>query len=136
MIETIHSNWKGDTLRMKINKKFMIGITLITLMIASFLAGSYMTEQKNRQSRLQRCSTLITFAIDKAETGDLADQDTMKALISNVYAAYQFCDNAKSANQLHDLWNYLLLENDSFADAQDIVLHELTDILRSIKTDH
>ncbi len=59
----------------------------------------------------------------------------MKALISNVYAAYQFCDDSKSADQLHDLWNYLIFESDSnLDDTKEIVLRELNAVLRSIKT--
>ena len=74
------------------------------------------------------------FAIDKAENGDLTDQGTMRGLISNVYAAYQFCDNSKSANQLHDLWNYLVFESDgSTAVGAEIALRELNAVLHSIK---
>jgi len=122
---------------MEINKsrKIVISIVLIVLIIASFFAGSYITKKENNNSRIERCSTLIVFAIDKAENGDLADQGTMKALISNVYAAYQFCDNVTFANQLHDLWNYLIFEGDGNVDAaKDVTLRELNAVLHSIKT--
>ena len=93
-----------------------------------------MTQVKNANARSGRCSTLIGFAIDKAENGDLADQGTMKALISNVYAAYQFCDNSVVANQLHDLWNFLIFESDgNLENTKEIALIELNDALRAIK---
>ena len=96
-----------------------------------------MMQQRNSAVRIERCCTLILFAIDKAENGDLADQGTMKALISNVYAAYQFCDDTTLANQLHDLWNFLIFESDDSLDfVKEISLIELNDILRAIKTNN
>lgn len=120
---------------MKTNRKLLFSIALIVIMIASFFAGSYITEKENSENRIEHCGTLIEFAIDKAENEDLADQGVMRALISNVYAAYQFCDDSKSANQLHDLWNYLIFESDGNVDTvKDITLHELNAVLRSVKT--
>ena len=122
---------------MKTNKiiKIIIAIILIAIIIASFFAGSYMEKKANETERINRCITLITFAIDKLENEDLSDEGTMRALISNVYAAYQVCDNSKTSNQLHDLWNYLIFESDDNIDAaKDIALHELNDALRTIKT--
>ena len=121
---------------MTTNKKIMISIVIIILIIASFFTGRYVVEQENKNSRIERCSTLVTFAIDKVENGDLSDEGTMKALISNVYAAYQFCDNTTVAEQLHALWNYLIFESDAnnIKATKDIVIVELNDVLRSIKT--
>lgn len=120
---------------MKTNRKIFIGMMIIILIVASFFIGCYITEQKHNDARLERCNTLILFAIDKAENGDLEEQDTMNALISNIYAAYQFCGDTEPANQLHDLWNYLIFEDNTCADdIKDIVLIELNDVLRSIKT--
>lgn len=120
---------------MKKRSTIFITIVLITLIVTSFFVGSYVTEQKNSNARIERCKTLIKFAIDKTENGDLTDKGTMRGLISNVYAAYQFCDNSKSANQLHDLWNYLIFESDDNTDvAKDITLRELNAVLQSIKT--
>ena len=119
---------------MKRNRKILLGILIIALLIASFFAGRYMTELRNSRVRAERCRTLIVFAIDKVENGDLTDQGTMRALISNVYAAYQFCDDTISADQLHDLWNYLIFEGDSNIDAtKEIILQELNGVLQSIK---
>ena len=119
---------------MKKRRKIVIAAVLIVLIVTSFFIGSYVTEQKNSDARSERCKALIMFAIDKAENGSLSDKGTMRGLISNVYAAYQFCDDSKSANQLHDLWNYLIFESDDNTDAaKDIALRELNAVLRSIK---
>ena len=119
---------------MKISKKVFLGVILIVLIVASFCAGKYLTRVENTKARSERCGALIGFAIDKAENGDLADQGTMKAYISNVYAAYQFCDNSVVANQLHDLWNFLIFESDgNLENAKEIALIELKDALRSIR---
>ena len=114
--------------------KIVVAIVIIALTIASFFIGSYVKEKQNENSRIERCITLIVFAIDKAEDEDLTDQGVMRALISNVYAAYQFCDNSIVANQLHDLWNYLIFESDNNIDAaKEIALRELNSALQSIK---
>ena len=120
---------------MNINKKVFISVILIIVMVASFFAGKSVAQVKNSNARSERCCTLIGFAIDKAENKDLADRGIMRALISNVYAAYQFCDNSVVANQLHDLWNYLIFESDdNFESVKEITLIELNDALRAIKT--
>ena len=119
---------------MKTSKKVFISIILIVIIVASFFAGRYVTKVESTNTRSGRCCTLISFAIDKAENGDLADQGTMRALISNVYAAYQFCDNTTVAIQLHDLWNFLIFESDgNLENAKEIASIELNDALRAIK---
>jgi len=119
---------------MKTSKKGFLSVFLIIIIVASFFAGKYVAQKENASARIERCSTLIVFAIDKAENEDLLDQDTIRALISNVYAAYQFCDNSVVANQLHDLWNFLIFESDgNLENAKEIALTELNDALRAIK---
>ena len=119
---------------MKMRKKVLFSFVLIAIIVASFFAGRYVTQAENANTRIARCSTLIGFAIDKAENEDLADHGAMRALISNVYAAYQFCDDSVVANQLHDLWNFLIFESDgNLEDAKDIALTELNDALRAMK---
>ena len=119
---------------MKMRKKYFFIVILIVIIVASFFAGKYVTRVENTNARSERCSTLIGFAIEKAENGDLADQGTMRALISNVYAAYQFCDNSVVTSQLHDLWNFLIFESDgNLENAKEIALIELNDALRAVK---
>ena len=114
-------------------KKILICLIVIALLTASFFAGGYVKEQKHIENRLQRCCTLISFAIDKAENESLSDQSTMNALTSNVYAAYEFCDDTISAKQLHDLWNYLLHTTDNEEDVKFVTLQELNGVLKAFK---
>lgn len=119
---------------MKINKKIILIVILFVTIVASFFVGKQVAQVENTNARGESCSTLIVFAIEKAENGDLADQGTMRALISNVYAAYQFCDNSVVKNQLHDLWNFLIFESDAnLESAKEIALIELNDALRAVK---
>ena len=119
---------------MKKSKKAIFSVILIIAVAASFSVGKYVAQAENTDTRKARCCTLIGFAIDKAENGDLADEGTMDALISNVYAAYQFCDDSKSANQLHDLWNFLIRSSGENVDSlKEIALSELNGVLRAFK---
>ena len=70
----------------------------------------------------------------EVENGDLSDQDTIEALISNIYAAYEFCDEPISKNQLHDLWNYMIFEYDNNQSGKDILSQELNSISNAIKS--
>jgi len=85
-------------------------------------------------SRMRRCQTLITFAIDKAESEDLSYQDNMEALISNIYAAYQFCDDPSLSAQLHDLWNTLIFEGERYIGNEDTLTAQLRTILDIMQT--
>lgn len=114
---------------MKKVTKIFVGIAFIIVAIASFVAGSYMKEQEYVDSRMQRCNALISFAIDKAENEDLSNQDIREALISNVYAAYEFCDRPHLSELLHDLWNTLIFEGDSYVGKEDMLVTELRNIL-------
>lgn len=111
-------------------KKTVIAISAIALLVASFFIGSHIAEQKSEGKRIANCRTQITFAIDKAENEDLSDPGTMKALISNVYAAYNLCDDNGGAKILHDLWNFLIFEADNdIAFAKEKTLRELNSVL-------
>ena len=90
---------------MKFGTKIFALLAAVILAVGGFSAGRYAENQENMQTRQQRCRMLIGFAVDKAESEDLRDPDTMEALISNVYAAYYCCDEPAAAEQLHDLWN-------------------------------
>lgn len=115
------------------NRKTVIGLISVIvclLLIASFFLGSHMNEQKQLDARIQRCRTFISFALDKAENEDFTDQSAIKALASNIYAAYQYCDDVKEAELLHDLWNYVVLHSDD-PGAKEIVLQELHEALNT-----
>lgn len=115
------------------NRGILLCIVVAAVAAVTFMAGRHIEKAENKAARAQKCSTLIVFAIDKAENQDLADEGVMKALISNVYAAYRYCDDSICANQLHDLWNYLIFESEDTAAAKEIVLQELNAVLRSVK---
>lgn len=115
-------------------KKIVSALIVIVLIITSFFAGSYVKEKEYLSERYNRCNTFISFAIDKVENGDLTDSDTIEALISNIYAAYEFCDDPISKNQLHDLWNYMIFEYDNTQSGKDILSVELKSISDAIKS--
>lgn len=115
------------------NRKTVIGLISVIvclLLVASFFAGSYVREQKQLDARIQRCRTFISFAVDKAENEDFADQSVTRALASNIYAAYQYCDDIKEAALLHDLWNYVLNYSDD-SGAKEIVVQKLHEALNT-----
>ena len=115
------------------NRKTVVGLISVIvclLLVGSFFIGSHVKEQQQLDARIQRCRTFISFALDKAENEDFSDQSAIKALASNIYAAYQYCDDVKEAELLHDLWNYVLLYSDD-SGAKDIVLQELHGALNS-----
>ena len=115
-------------------KKTVSAIIIIVLIIASFFVGSYVKEKEYLSERYNKCNTFISFAIDKVENGDLTDSDIIEALISNIYAAYEFCDEPISKNQLHDLWNYMIFEYDYNQSGKDVLSVELNSISDAIKS--
>ena len=120
---------------MKKGTKILILIAFIIVSGTSFMAGSYIKEQEYLDGREERCKTLIIFAIDKAENQDLSDPDIMEALISNVYAAYQVCDESTVAAQLHELWNGLIFEGESYVDNEDSLIEQLNNIAEMIRVE-
>ena len=120
---------------MKKGTKILILIAFIIVAGTSFMAGSYIKEQEYLDGREERCKTLISFAIDKAEKHDLSDPNIMEALISNVYAAYQFCDDSTAAAQLHELWNGLIFEGESYVDNEDSLIEQLNNIAEMIRVE-
>lgn len=111
-------------------KKIIICFTIVILLVASFFAGSYVKELEQNEARIYRCRTMISFAIDKAEKENIDEPSVRAALASNIYAAYQYCDDVTTAEQIHDLWNYVLNEGDNSA-AKEIVVQELNAIFNS-----
>lgn len=118
---------------MKKHKSIIAAITFSVLIVVSFFVGSYTKEQECINRRKQQCETFISFAINNIENRDLSDPGVMKALISDVYAAYGFCDDSVLAGQLHDLWNALIFESDSYNNLNDTALKKLNDILQTLK---
>lgn len=120
---------------MKKTAKIGIVIAFIIAIAGSFAAGSHMKEQEQIAERMQRCNTLISFTVDKAEKEDLSDPDTMEALISNVYAACEFCDQPDLSAQLYELWNTLIFEGDRYIGREDVLADQLRAISEAMKTE-
>ena len=99
---------------MKRIAKVLIPLLFVIAIAASFWAGSYWTEQKQEEIRTQRCLRLITFAIDKVENQSLSDDGVRESLISNLYAAQEFCDSPELHAQLNDLWNSLIYRSEDY----------------------
>ncbi len=117
---------------MKKHTKIIFVLGFILIIGSSFFAGRYSKQQEISENRIRRCQTYISFAISKAETQDLSDQGVMKALISNVYAAYECCDNSSLSGQLHDLWNMLIFEGDSFIGKKEDLVIQLESIAEAL----
>ena len=115
----------------KTTRAFIIFVFIISVG-ASFYAGSYLKEYTNSKNRKHGCSNLLSFAIDKINTEDLNDPDTMEAFISNIYAAYMYCDKPAPSQQLHDLWNTLVFEGESYIGKEDALLETLENIAASV----
>ena len=110
----------------------MVVIGIVMLMIAvgaAFFAGSYRKEKEYMESREQRCQRLMLFAIDKVENHDLSESGVREALISDLYAAHEFCDNPELDAQLNNLWNNLIYRSDEYVGREDMLLEELRMIL-------
>lgn len=112
----------------------ILGMIALALIVVSFFTGSYVKEQEYSSIRKQRCGTLVSFALDKVENEGISDRDTMEALISNIYAAYELCDDPVLQKQLHDLWNCLIFDSGDHADTKDMLLVELQSVSDGIKT--
>ena len=117
---------------MKVYTKILIAVVLVVSILSAAVAGSCIKEQEIRIGRTQRCHTLISFAINKAETHDLSNPDIMEALISNVYAAYELCDDPSVSAQLHDLWNDLIFDGDRYIGREDALAAQLEIILEAL----
>ena len=119
---------------MKFGTKILALLAAVILAVGGFSAGRYAENQENMQTRQQRCRMLIGFAVDKAESEDLSNPDTMEALISNVYAAYCCCDEPAAAQRLHELWNTLIFEPEAYTGEGEVLVEELQGAARSVET--
>ena len=97
-------------------KKAAAAVIFILAVCISFFAGQYLSGKKQTKTRAEKCQTMMTFAADKLdEMSGGYDEDTMEALISNVYAAYEYCDDPHMASALHDLWNALIFDGENIS---------------------
>lgn len=108
-------------------KILLVGSFVIAIFLSAFI-GNYISEQKNLDWRTQNTNTMIAFSIDKVETLKSGyDADTMEALISNVYAAYEFTPDSRLSEALHDLWNALIFDGENIVGREDYLIKALQD---------
>lgn len=101
-------------------KKAAAAVIFIAAVCISFFAGQYLSGKKQTEARAEKCQTMMTFAADKLdEMSGGYDEDTMEALISNVYAAYEYCDDPHMASALHDLWNALIFDGENISGKEE-----------------
>lgn len=97
-------------------KKAAAAVIFIVAVCISFFAGQYLSGKKQTKARAEKCHTMMTFAVDKLdEMSGGYDEDTMEAMISNVYAAYEYCDDPDMASALQDLWNALIFDGENIS---------------------
>lgn len=109
-------------------KQLLIAGLFIVSICASALVGHYISKQSTLKERAHTTQTFISFSIGKLE--DLKkgyDADTTEALISDVYAAMQFTDDAALASALHELWNALIFDGENIVGREDILIKALED---------
>lgn len=117
-------------------KSIKVGIILAVLagVTSSFLLGKYVSTQEYLLSRQQRCLRLLGFAIDKIETENLEEEDIQKAVTSNIYAAYDYCDDPDMSMQLHEIWNTLVFYADTYTGNEDALVERLEEIALVVRS--
>lgn len=97
-------------------KKAAVAVIFILAVGISFFAGQYLSGKNQAEARAQKCRTMMTFAADKLDDmSEAYDEDTMEAMISNIYAAYEYCDEPDMASALHELWNALIFDGENIS---------------------
>lgn len=95
-------------------RKVFTSVVAVVACCLSFAVGNTVCRQNMLESRIRKCNTLISFAVDKLETlKNEYDSDIMEAVISNVYAVYEYCDEEEMKYALHDLWNTLIFDGEN-----------------------
>ena len=110
-------------------KKFLMAVILIAAVCLGFFAGISFSHHQQAENRAERVHTFLSLSVDKLENlQQQYDSDVMEALISNVYAAYQSCDDTESlAPALHALWNALIFDGDNLTGQEEALIQALKD---------
>ena len=105
-------------------------VVIVVLSVClSFFAGKYVSELEQDKADEQRCQQMISFAVAKTESlKKQYDTDTMEALISNVYAAYDYSESGELYWALHDLWNALIFDGENIVGKEDDLIGALEDL--------
>lgn len=111
-----------------VKKMFVIGVFVVSVCM-SFWAGNYFRCREESERRKQQCNTMIAFSVNKLENlKKQYDADTMEALISNIYAAYEYSPSGELSSALHELWNTLIFNGENIAGKEDDLIIALKDI--------
>ncbi len=107
-------------------KKTLITVSLIMVVCLSFIGGKYYSDKQNINSKNQRCNTYISFAIDNIEKlNSNDDDDILRVLISDIYAAKEYTTNNELNSALHELWNALIFDDDNLEGREDELIEAL-----------
>ena len=107
-------------------KKLLIAGAFVLAISLSALVGNYMSQRESLEVQKQKSLTMISFSIDKIEDLKSAyDDDTMKALISNVYAAAALAPEEALSSALHDLWNALIFDGENLVGKENDLIQAL-----------
>ena len=107
---------------------FMIILLLVTAG-CSYYVATYMSDKEYNESRAQRCSRSILFAIEKIEDKVLSVDGVLEAVVSDIWVAHELCDDPEISAELSDLWNTLVYEEDTYIGQEEVLEKQLKDIL-------
>ena len=103
-----------------IMKKGLIAVICVVSVLVGYMFGVRSSEERYARESQQMTNTYISFSIGELE--DLKkgyDEDTMEALISNIYAAKSKTPNPSLNSALHDLWNALIFDGENIVGRED-----------------
>ena len=113
--------------------KRMGTVCILLLFLASvalsFSAGTRISDNAHTQDRAQRCSRLISIAIETAENKGLSVEGAAEAIASNIWAAHELCDDPEISAQLSNLWNTLVFSGEVYVGQESTLSAQLKDIL-------
>ena len=107
-------------------KKTFIGVLIIFGLCLSFIGGKYYSDRQNINAKNQRCNTYISFAIDNIEELKSNDEeDILRNIISDIYAAREYTTNNELYLALYELWNALVFDGDNLSGREDELINAL-----------
>ncbi len=118
---------------MKWAGKLLLAALALAALAGAFYAGRYTGAQEQTAKENARCRQYILFAMDKAQNKDLSDDMVMEALISNVYAAHELCQDVEISAELNDLWNTLMLRGEEVPGHEEALVQHLQGLLQRME---
>lgn len=109
-------------------KRLLAGVLIALACCAGAWAGYSAAGREALRDKEARSRVLLTFAAGHiAGLKDGYDQDVMEAVISDVYAAYEYesAVDADRAAALHELWNALVFDGEHVSGNEDALIAAL-----------